>query len=65
MGRAIHYRVEREFDHLEEALSVGIVKMVPSGLVTRGVIFTLDAEPGFRDMAFVTGPRDCCRQEEV
>ncbi len=65
MGRAIHCRVEREFDHLEEALSVGIVKMVPSGLVTRGVIFTLDTEPGFRDMAFVTGPRDCCCQEEV
>ena len=52
--RAIHYRVERGFDHFKVALSVGVMHMVRSDLASSGVMFTLDTESGFRDVVFVT-----------
>ncbi|OHA85121.1 MAG: phosphoenolpyruvate synthase [Candidatus Yonathbacteria bacterium RIFOXYC1_FULL_52_10] len=48
--RAISYRVDKGFDHLSIALSVGIQKMVRSDLACSGVMFTLDTETGFRDV---------------
>ncbi len=53
--RAIHYRLDKGFDHFKIALSVGVMKMVRSDLASSGVIFTLDTESGFRDVVFITG----------
>jgi len=52
--RAIHYRVDRGFDHFKVALSVGVMQMVRSDIGASGVMFTLDTESGFRDVVFVT-----------
>jgi pyruvate,water dikinase len=53
--RAVHYRVDRGFDHFKLGLSIGVMKMVRSDLAASGVMFTLDTESGFRDVVFVTG----------
>jgi pyruvate,water dikinase len=53
--RAIHYRIDRGFDHFKVALSVGVMKMVRADLASSGVMFTLDTETGFRDVVFITG----------
>ncbi len=53
--RAISYRIDNGFDHLSIGLSVGVMKMVRSDLASSGVMFTLDTESGFRDVAFITG----------
>ncbi|MCL4377910.1 MAG: phosphoenolpyruvate synthase [Actinobacteria bacterium] len=45
--RAIIYREEKNFSHLEVALSIGIQKMVRSDKGSSGVMFTLDTETGF------------------
>jgi pyruvate, water dikinase len=45
--RAIAYREERGYDHLEVALSVGVQLMVRSDLAGAGVMFTCDPETGF------------------
>lgn len=52
--RAIHYRLERGFDHFKVGLSVGVMKMVRSDIASAGVMFTLDTESGFRDVVFLT-----------
>ena len=52
--RAISYRVDQGFDHMDVALSIGVQKMVRSDLASSGVIFTLDTESGFRDAVFIT-----------
>ncbi|HKC59042.1 MAG TPA: phosphoenolpyruvate synthase [Myxococcales bacterium] len=54
-ARAIGYREDMGFDHLEVALSVGVQKMVRSDLAASGVIFTLDPESGHRGVALITG----------
>ncbi|MCS7022224.1 MAG: phosphoenolpyruvate synthase, partial [Gemmataceae bacterium] len=51
--RAISYRVDRGFDHMAVALSVGIQRMVRSDLACAGVLFTLDTESGFRDVILI------------
>ncbi|MFO0852276.1 MAG: phosphoenolpyruvate synthase [Gemmataceae bacterium] len=51
--RAISYRVDRGFDHLSVALSVGVQKMVRSDLGAAGVLFTLDTETGFPDVILI------------
>jgi len=51
--RAISYRIDQGFDHFKVALSVGVQKMVRSDLASSGVMFTLDTESGFRDVAFI------------
>ena len=45
--RAIIYREEHGFDHLQVMLSIGIQKMVRSDTAGAGVIFTIDTETGF------------------
>jgi pyruvate,water dikinase len=52
--RAISYRAEHGFDHLQVALSVGVQKMVRSDLGSAGVMFSLDTESGFRDVVLVS-----------
>ena len=51
--RAIVYRTQRDFDHLQVALSVGVQKMVRSDLAGAGVMFSLDTESGFRDAVLI------------
>jgi len=45
--RAISYRQEKGFDHMEVALSVGVQKMVRSDKAGSGVMFSIDTETGF------------------
>ncbi|MCS3648952.1 pyruvate,water dikinase [Salinibacter ruber] len=49
--RAITYREEHGFDHMEVALSVGLQKMVQADKA--GVMFTIDTESGFPDNAII------------
>ncbi|HSQ58226.1 MAG TPA: PEP/pyruvate-binding domain-containing protein, partial [Gemmata sp.] len=51
--RAISYRVDKGFDHLAVALSVGVQKMVRSDLGAAGVLFTIDTESGFPDVVLI------------
>ncbi|MCJ2177819.1 phosphoenolpyruvate synthase [Novosphingobium album (ex Hu et al. 2023)] len=52
--RAISYREAKGFDHFSVALSIGIQQMVRSDLAGSGVIFTLDTETGFPDVAVIS-----------
>ncbi|MBD3231981.1 phosphoenolpyruvate synthase [Candidatus Dependentiae bacterium] len=52
-NRAISYRIDHGFNHMNVALSVGIQKMVRSDKASAGVAFTLDTESGFRDVIFI------------
>jgi pyruvate,water dikinase len=52
--RAISYRTIKGFDHFNVALSVGVQKMVRSDLAASGVMFSIDTETGFKDVAFIT-----------
>ena len=51
--RAIAYRVHRNFDHCQVALSVAVQRMVRADLACSGVMFTLDTESGFRDLVLI------------
>ncbi|MCB1040817.1 MAG: phosphoenolpyruvate synthase [Acidimicrobiales bacterium] len=51
--RAIAYREENGFDHLDVALSVGVQRMVRSDRWGAGVMFTLDTESGFPRMVII------------
>ncbi|RLJ01678.1 MAG: phosphoenolpyruvate synthase, partial [Candidatus Aenigmatarchaeota archaeon] len=51
--RAIHYRVDKGFDHFKVYLSVAVQRMVNSQAA--GVMFTLDPDSGFRDVIFING----------
>lgn len=51
--RALVYRAERGYDHLQVALSVGVQKMVRADLGAAGVMFSIDTESGFRDAVLV------------
>ena len=53
LDRAITYRIEKGFDHLEIAVSTGVQKMVRSDLGSSGVMFTLDTETGFKDVVVI------------
>ncbi|MFC1752371.1 phosphoenolpyruvate synthase [Thermoproteota archaeon] len=54
-NRAISYREDKGFDHFSIALSIGVQKMVRSDLSCSGVMFSIDTESGFKDVAFITG----------
>ncbi len=54
-NRAIAYREEKGFNHLEVALSVLVQKMIRSDKGSSGVMFTLDTETGFRNIVMVSG----------
>jgi len=51
--RAISYRENQGFEHMEVALSIGVQKMVRSDLASSGVMFTIDTETGFKDMVLI------------
>ncbi|MEA2086062.1 MAG: phosphoenolpyruvate synthase [Chloroflexota bacterium] len=51
--RAISYRIEKGFNHMKVALSVGVQKMVRSDMASAGVMFSLDPETGFRDVVVI------------
>ncbi|WP_353959677.1 PEP/pyruvate-binding domain-containing protein [Echinicola jeungdonensis] len=53
--RAIKYRVDHGFDHMEVALSIGVQRMVRSDLGCAGVAFTLDPETGHENIIYITG----------
>jgi len=52
--RAIYYRVQKGFNHMDVALSIGVQKMVRSDLAGSGVCFSIDTESGFDRAAIVT-----------
>jgi pyruvate, water dikinase len=54
-NRAISYRQEKGFDHMDVSLSVGIQKMVRSDKACAGVMFSIDTETGFPDAVLLTG----------
>jgi len=51
--RAIAYRVEKGFEHMKVALSIGIQKMVRSDKAGAGVLFTIDTETGFPQVVVI------------
>jgi pyruvate,water dikinase len=52
--RAIKYRVDNGFDHMQVALSAGVQKMVRSDMSSAGVVFTIDPETGFENIIYIT-----------
>lgn len=54
-ARAIKYRIDKGFDKIEIALSVGVQLMVRSDLASSGVCFSIDPESGFKDVVLITG----------
>jgi pyruvate, water dikinase len=54
-NRAISYRVDKGFDHFKIALSIGVQKMVRSDMACSGVMFSIDTESGFKEVAYITG----------
>ena len=51
--RAMIYRQEKGFNHLRVALSIGVHKMVRADQAGSGVMFTIDTETGFREVAVI------------
>jgi pyruvate, water dikinase len=51
--RAIVYRENNGFDHLQVALSVGVQTMVRADLAGSGVMFSIDTETGFPGVAVI------------
>ncbi|MDX1655947.1 MAG: phosphoenolpyruvate synthase [Candidatus Competibacteraceae bacterium] len=51
--RAIAYRENHGFDHMQVALSIGVQRMVRSDLAGAGVMFSIDTESGFRDAVLI------------
>jgi len=54
-NRAITYREEHGFKHMDVALSIGIQKMVRSDRASAGVMFSIDTETGFPDVVVING----------
>ena len=52
--RAIVYRQQHGYNHLEVALSIGVQRMVRSDLACSGVMFSIDTETGFQDAVLLT-----------
>lgn len=53
--RAIKYRTDHGFKHMEVALSVGVQIMVRSDKACSGVAFTLEPETGFKNAIIING----------
>ncbi len=51
--RAISYRVDKGFSHMDVALSIGVQKMVRADTGASGVMFTIDTETGFEDVILI------------
>ena len=54
-NRAIKYRVDNGFDHMQVGVSVGVQRMVRSDLASSGVGFTLEPETGNPNVIVLTG----------
>lgn len=52
--RAIKYREDMGFNHLDVALSIGVQQMVRSDLACAGVGFTLEPDSGFRKVVVLS-----------
>lgn len=52
--RAISYREDKGFGHLDIFLSVIVQKMVRADKASSGVMFSIDTETGFEDVVFIT-----------
>ncbi|MCS6967254.1 MAG: phosphoenolpyruvate synthase [Cytophagales bacterium] len=52
--RAIKYRLDNGFEHMQVALSVGVQRMVRSDKGSAGVAFTIDPESGFENVIYLT-----------
>ena len=52
--RAIKYRVDNKFEHMQVALSVGVQTMVRSDKACSGVMFTLDPDTGFESAVVIS-----------
>jgi pyruvate,water dikinase len=53
--RAIAYRQQHGFDHMQVALSVGVQKMVRADTAGAGVMFSIDTDTGFPHVVLITG----------
>ncbi|MBL8992712.1 MAG: phosphoenolpyruvate synthase, partial [Spirochaetia bacterium] len=53
--RAIHYRENNGFKHMETAVSAGVQIMVRSDLASSGVGFTVEPNTGFENVVFLSG----------
>lgn len=51
--RAISYREEKGFEHMEIALSIGVQKMVKADNSGSGVMFSIDTETGFPNTVLI------------
>ena len=51
--RAISYRVDKGFNHMDVALSIGVQKMVRADTGSSGVMFTIDTESGFAGVVLI------------
>ena len=51
--RAITYRENQGFDHMDIALSIGVQKMVRSDKASAGVMFSIDTETGFPNVVVI------------
>ena len=45
--------MDKGFDHLKIALSIGVQRMVRSDLATSGIMFSIDTETGFKDAVLI------------
>jgi pyruvate,water dikinase len=54
-NRAISYREDKGFNHLDVYLSIAVQKMVRSDRASSGVLFSIDTESGFENVVFITG----------
>lgn len=54
-ARAIKYRIDKGFDKIEIALSVGVQLMVRADLASSGVCFSIEPESGFQNVILITG----------
>jgi pyruvate,water dikinase len=52
--RAIKYRIDNGFEHMQVALSVGVQRMVRADLGSAGVAFTIDPESGSDQVVYIT-----------
>lgn len=53
--RAIKYREDNGFEHMEVALSAGVQRMVRADEASAGVAFTIAPESGFDQVVFING----------
>jgi pyruvate,water dikinase len=53
--RAVKYRIDNGFEHMQVGLSVGIQTMIRADEGSAGVIFTIDPETGFKNAIYITG----------